>query len=142
VSPIHTQTIGYKVSDQPTTHIPNYWRIKTNRTEHNKKHPTKNGYSTNLTTKPIPHKQNTQENPNRQETKWVIFTFCGKEVGQITKLLKNTQLRIAFRAKKQKQNTISNILNKHTGIDKYDNSGTYEMLGLPIEIYWPNWKDV
>jgi hypothetical protein len=43
-----------------------------------------NGYSINLITKLIPHKQNIQEDQNHQKTKWAIFTYCGKEVRQIT----------------------------------------------------------
>jgi CMP-2-keto-3-deoxyoctulosonic acid synthetase len=71
----------------------------------------KNGYSINITTKPIPHNQNIQEDPNHHKTKWAIFTYCGKEVRQITRLFKDTQLRIAFRTR----NILSNILKQHTG---------------------------
>jgi hypothetical protein len=44
------------------------------------------------------------------------FTYCGREVRQITKLFKNTQPRIAFGTK----STISNIMKQHTEIEKYD----------------------
>jgi hypothetical protein len=66
-----------------------------------------------------------------QKTKWANFTYCGKEVRQITKLFKNTQIRVAFHAK----NTISNILKHHAQTDKYNNSGTYQMkcLDCPLK---------
>jgi hypothetical protein len=46
------------------------------------------------------------EDPKHHKRTWAIFTYCGKEARQITKLFENTQLREAFRT----QNTISNIL--------------------------------
>jgi hypothetical protein len=57
-----------------------------------------------------------------QKTKWATFTYC-KEVRQITKLFKDTQLKVAFRTR----NTINNILKHYAQIDKYNNSGIYQM---------------
>jgi hypothetical protein len=76
----------------------------------------KNKYNTNLLDISLsqPQKQNTHKEPKHQKTKWAMFTYCGKEVRQITKLFKNTQIRVAFRTK----NTISNILKHSTQTDK------------------------
>jgi hypothetical protein len=48
----------------------------------------------------MPRKQTIHEDPKQQETKWAVFTYCGKEVRHVT-----MQLRIAFRTK----NTNNNI---------------------------------
>jgi hypothetical protein len=55
----------------------------------------KNEYNTNLLDISIsqPQKQNMHEEPKHQKTKRATFTYCGKEVRQITKLFKNTQIR-------------------------------------------------
>jgi hypothetical protein len=42
---------------------------------------------------------------------------------QVTKIFKDTQLKIAFRT----QNTIKNILRHKTKTEKYDNSGIYQI---------------
>jgi hypothetical protein len=65
-------------------------------------------------------KHNTNEEPKRR-TKWATFTYCGKQVKQVTNFLKETQPKIAFHT----QNTIENILRYQTKTDKYDNSGVY-----------------
>jgi regulator of PEP synthase PpsR (kinase-PPPase family) len=81
----------------------------------------KNEYNTNLLEKPLsqPQKQNIHKESKHHKTKWATFTYCGKEVRQITKLFKNTQLRVASRTK----NTISNILKHHAQAGEYNNSG-------------------
>jgi hypothetical protein len=50
---------------------------------------------------------------------------------QITKLFKNTQLRVAFHT----QDTINNILKHHAQTDKYNISGIYQMkcLDCPLK---------
>jgi hypothetical protein len=67
----------------------------------------------------------------RQKTKWATFMYCGKEVRQITKLFKDTQLKIAFRTR----NMINNILKHHESTEKYNNRGIYRMkcLGCPLK---------
>jgi hypothetical protein len=57
------------------------------------------------------------EDPKYHETKRTTFTYCGKEVRQITKLFKNMQLKVAFRT----QNTINSILKHHLQTDEYYN---------------------
>jgi hypothetical protein len=85
----------------------------------------KNEYNTNLLDISLsqPQKQNIHEEPKHQKAEWATFTYCGKEVRQITKLFKNTQMRAAFLTK----NTISNILKHNTQTDKYNNSAIYQM---------------
>jgi hypothetical protein len=63
-------------------------------------------------------------------TEWATFTYCTKEVRQITKPLKNTRMKVAFHT----QNTIK-TLKHHTQTDKYNNSGIYQMkcLDCPLK---------
>jgi chromosome condensin MukBEF complex kleisin-like MukF subunit len=57
--------------------------------------------------------------------------YCGKKVRQITKLFKETQLKITFRT----NNTINNILKHYVPTEKYNNSGIYQMkcLDCPLK---------
>jgi regulator of PEP synthase PpsR (kinase-PPPase family) len=91
--------------------------IKTNGKNTKKNILQKNEYNANLLDISLsqPQKQNIREEPKHQKTKWATFTYCGKEVRQMTKLFKNTQIRVAFCTK----NTISNILKHNTQADKY-----------------------
>ncbi|PNF31380.1 hypothetical protein B7P43_G10054 [Cryptotermes secundus] len=85
-----------------------------------------NGYDTNIikrlnqTTRK--QKSNTHDN-EQHKTKWAIFTYSTKEVRKITKLFKDTQIKVAFRTR----NTIENILKQKPQIDKYNKSGIYQM---------------
>jgi hypothetical protein len=67
-------------------------------------------YNANLLDKPLsqPHKEY-RRRPKTAENKIGTITYCGNEVRKITKLFKNTQLRIAFLT----HNTIKNILKHH-----------------------------
>jgi hypothetical protein len=105
-------------------HISNNKETKTNR-KNTIKHTTENEYNTNLLEKPLsqPQKQNIHEDPKHRKGKWATFTYCRKEVRQITKLFQNTQLRVALHT----QNTINNILKLREQIDKYNNSGIYQL---------------
>jgi hypothetical protein len=51
----------------------------------------------------------------------MTFTYSGKEVRQITKLFKYTNLEIAFRT----HNTTENVLNLTSQIDEYKQRGIY-----------------
>jgi hypothetical protein len=55
--------------------------------------------------------------------KWVTFTYSGKEVRRITKLLRDIRIKVAFRTR----NTIQNILKPRSQIDKYSGSGSYQI---------------
>jgi hypothetical protein len=52
-----------------------------------------------------------------------IFTYSGKETRKITRLFKDTNIKIAFQTK----NTIQNILRHHTQTNKYNGNGVYQM---------------
>jgi hypothetical protein len=67
--------------------------------------------------------QNTNTDPQHQKPKWATFTYSGKETRKITKLFKNTKIKIAFRIR----NTIQNIVRQHVQKDKYSDSGFYQM---------------
>jgi uncharacterized protein YajQ (UPF0234 family) len=56
-----------------------------------------NEYNKNLSTRhPNQRKHNKNKDRQHQKTKWVIFTYSGKETKKITKLFKETQIKIAF----------------------------------------------
>jgi hypothetical protein len=58
-----------------------------------------------------------------KKTKWATFTYSGKETRTITKLFKETHIKIAYRTR----NTRANTLKLHPQTDKYVKSGIYEM---------------
>jgi hypothetical protein len=68
-------------------------------------------------------KQNLHTDTQNRKTKWATFTYNGRETRKITKLFRDTTLKIAFRTK----NTIHNILKPQPQIDKYNKSGIYQM---------------
>jgi hypothetical protein len=55
--------------------------------------------------------------------KWVTFTYPGNYIQKITKLFKNTNLRIAFRT----TNTTDRLLGDMYMVSKYDKSGIYKI---------------
>jgi hypothetical protein len=63
--------------------------------------------------------------------KWAPFTYCSKAVRQITKLFKNTQIKVAFHM----QNVIKNMLKHYTQTVKHNDSGLYQMkcLDCPLK---------
>jgi hypothetical protein len=59
-----------------------------------------------------------------KKDKWAIFTYYGHETQKITRIFKDTRLKIAYRT----NNTIrKHLFKKHEILDKYDNSGIYAM---------------
>jgi hypothetical protein len=56
--------------------------------------------------------------------KWVTFTYIGSQTRTITKLFKNTDLRIAYRTNNRIQNYLQS---KNRDPDKYNHSGIYEL---------------
>jgi hypothetical protein len=58
-----------------------------------------------------------------QKTKWAIFTYNGKQIRKITKLFRDTKLKIAFHT----NNTLQNILRLQPQINKYNKCGIYQM---------------
>jgi lipoprotein-anchoring transpeptidase ErfK/SrfK len=81
-----------------------------------------NGYPPHTYT----HKQVTNKITNtvqqQQKQKWATFTYTGNQTRAITKLFKNSNIRIAYRT----NNTIRNYLqNKDHNSDKYSHSGIY-----------------
>jgi hypothetical protein len=83
-----------------------------------------NGYNTDIISEKVKQqKQNLEVDTDNLKTKWVTFTYNGKNTKKITKLFKDTKLKIAYRT----QNTIQNILKPQSTIEKYNNSGIYLM---------------
>jgi hypothetical protein len=64
------------------------------------------------------------KNPRNITKKMVTFTYCGPETRIITKLLKNTDIGIAFKT----TNTIKNHLKSKNHItDGYKQNGAYQL---------------
>jgi len=60
-----------------------------------------------------------------EKTKWVKFTYVGRETRDIMKILKNTNVKVTFGT----DNTIGKLLttrHEHTK-SKYENSGIYQL---------------
>jgi hypothetical protein len=78
----------------------------------------------------IEHKHKTND-PQHHETKWAMFTYSGREIRKITKLFRDTEIKIASRTR----NTIQNIVRPTTQTDKYGKSGIYQMkcLDCPLK---------
>jgi hypothetical protein len=72
---------------------------------------------------PAPQRQIRNTNTDPQHQKWATFTYIGKETRKITKLFKDTKLKIAFRTR----NTIQKLVRQHPQKDKYSDSGIYQM---------------
>jgi hypothetical protein len=70
------------------------------------------------------HQNTTTTEPQSQNKKWVKFTYIGKETNIITKIFKNTNLRIAYHT----ANTILKQLAPHdTTTDIYNSSGIHKL---------------
>jgi hypothetical protein len=82
---------------------------------------------------------NQKQNHNTKETqkqKWTIFTYFGTDTRTITKLFKNTNIKISFRT----TNTIKKHLRPKQQItDPYNNSGVYQ--SNCNEVHWSNWTN-
>jgi hypothetical protein len=68
-------------------------------------------------------KQNLHTDTQSQKTKWATFTHNGKETRNITKLFRDTKLKIAFRT----NNTIQNVLSSQPQINQYNKCGIYQL---------------
>ena len=81
-----------------------------------------NGYNTSVL-KSVP---NSKKHKNKTEkTYWSKFTYFGKETRAVTKVFKNTRIKVIYSTK----NTLEKLLTKkhHPLKDKYDNSGIYQL---------------
>jgi hypothetical protein len=72
---------------------------------------------------PRKQKQNTNTHPQHHKLKWATFTYSGKETRKMTKLFKDTKIKITFRTR----DTIQNIVKQHSQKDKYNDSGIYKV---------------
>jgi hypothetical protein len=81
-----------------------------------------NGYNTSV----LKSVSNSKKHKNKTErTHWSKFTYFGKETRAVTKVFKNTRIKITYSTK----NTLEKLLTKkhHPLRDKYDNSGIYQL---------------
>jgi hypothetical protein len=58
-----------------------------------------NEYNTDIIQKKLKQKQNPHTDTQNKKTKWVTFTYNGKETKKITKLFKDTTIKIAYSTK-------------------------------------------
>ena len=67
----------------------------------------------------------TKPDSDHQRKRWAKFTYVGKETRRITKLFKNTNVRIAFTT----NNNLGKLLNSQDDQkpDKYDKNGVYQL---------------
>jgi hypothetical protein len=80
-----------------------------------------NEYDMCLIEKPLnqgKQKNDTYTDPQNQKIKWITFTYYGKETRKVTKLFRDTKLKVAYCTR----NTISNILKSKPHKNKYDRS--------------------
>jgi hypothetical protein len=77
------------------------------------------------------HNNKYNTDPQHQKPEWATFTYSGKETRKITKLFKDTKIKIAFRT----GNTKQYIVRQHLQTDKYSDGGIYQMkcLDCPLK---------
>ena len=82
-----------------------------------------NNYETALLNK-IHDKSKKHEQGNRKK-KWAKFTYVGKETRYITKLFKNSNVKVAYAT----NNNLGRLLSTHTDqrLDKYDANEMYQL---------------
>jgi hypothetical protein len=79
-----------------------------------------NGYPP---TKARTHEKLTTAN-NPQKEKWITFTYFGPTIRMVTKIIRNTNLKVVFRT----NNTLKrHVIRKDNITDIYDCSGVYQM---------------
>jgi hypothetical protein len=79
-----------------------------------------NGYTPQILSRKKRNPTNTTPDATR---KWATFTYVGKETRVITKLFKNTNIHIDYKAKDTLQ---KHLQLKNIDPDKYNHSGIYE----------------
>jgi hypothetical protein len=84
-----------------------------------------------LTGKKAKHNQIQRNKAQRTTTQKTKFTYNGKETKQITKLFKDTHIKVAYKT----WNMIQKLTKQHTQSEKYDNSGIYQLkcLDCPLK---------
>jgi hypothetical protein len=81
-----------------------------------------NGYNTSI----LKSISSSKKHKSRSEkTHWSKFTYFGKETRAVTKVFKNTRIKVAYSTK----NTLEKLLTKkHYPLkDKYEKSGIYQL---------------
>ena len=77
------------------------------------------------------HTQQTDEIQDaRTPFKWATFTYTGKQTKHITKLFKNTNLKIAYKTKNTLERLLTQQHDKHhnTNQHKFQKSGVYQLI--------------
>jgi hypothetical protein len=71
----------------------------------------------------IKHNVNYSNNKNNKEYKWITYTYTGEYVRKITKLFKNTNVKIAYKT----LHTVGRITQGKHNINTYEQSGIYKL---------------
>jgi hypothetical protein len=71
----------------------------------------------------IKNRRTNRENTDREQ-KWISFTYAGHYIRKITKLFKDTNLRIAYRT----SSTLDKILKETHKMNPYEQSGIYRLI--------------
>jgi hypothetical protein len=71
----------------------------------------------------LKHKQNNEGKNTEEDEKWVTFTYTRNYIRKITKLFKDTNLKVAFKT----TTTIGKLLSDTHTTNTYEQSGIYKM---------------
>jgi len=68
---------------------------------------------------------NSKKQNKTEKTHWSKFTYCGREARAVTKVFRNTRIKVTYST----NNTLEKLLTKkhHPLRDKYNNSGIYQL---------------
>jgi hypothetical protein len=71
----------------------------------------------------LKHKYNNKEINNEDDKKWVTFTYTGNYIRKITKLFKDTNLKVAFKT----TTAVGKLVSDNHITNTYEQSGIYKM---------------
>jgi hypothetical protein len=71
----------------------------------------------------LKHKQNNKGKNIKEDKKWITFTYIGNYICKITKLFKDTILKVAFKA----TTTVGKLLGDNRTTNTYEQSSIYKM---------------
>ena len=85
-----------------------------------------NGYRKDEITrihKKLKQKINNPNTNEKKEQKWITYTYTGNYIRKITKLFRNTNIKIAYKT----NHTLGKLVHERKNIDPYEQSGIYKL---------------
>jgi len=70
-------------------------------------------------------KSTTKQEQDSRKKKWAKFTYIGSETRYITKLFKNSKIKVTYTTNKNLGKLL--FTNKNQQVDKYDANGVYQL---------------